>query len=325
MRRRMLLATAASLTLLAITAHTSAWAQATSWPDKPVKVIVPYAAGGATDAIARPWSEELSKAFGQQFVIENRGGASGMIGMEALVKSPADGYTLIMSPNAVLTILPSLRKTPYDPLQDVVPIGHTGEVLNGFVVHPKLGIKSMKELIDYAKANPGKLSYASSGNGTANHLRLEALKLKAGIDILHVPYRGGADALNDVLPGNVHMQNEPITLPHVKAGKLVLLAINGKVRNQDFPDVPTMTEAGIKDADVPIFFGFFGPKGLPGAIVEKLSKKMIELANDAEFKKKLWAVNAVLEPLTPDQMRKLVESDIKTNLEFIKAGNIKLE
>jgi tripartite-type tricarboxylate transporter receptor subunit TctC len=295
------------------------------WPDRPVKVIVPYAAGGATDAIARPWSEELSKALGQQFVVENRGGASGMIGMEALVKSPPDGYTLIMSPNAVLSILPSLRKTPYDPLKDVVPIGHTGEVLNGHVINPKLGIKTMQELIDYAKKNPGKISYASSGNGTANHLRLESLKLRAGIDILHVPYRGGADALNDVLPGNVHMQNEPVTLPHVKAGKLILLAINGTRRNPDFPDVPTLTEVGIKDADVPIWFGFYGPKGIPDAIVQKINAVMIEKSKDEAFLKKLWTVNAIPAPLTPAETRKLLEDDIKANLEVIKAANIKIE
>lgn len=300
-------------------------AQSTAWPDKPVKVIVPYAAGGATDAIARPWSEELSKAFGQQFVIENRGGASGMIGVEALVKSPPDGYTLIMSPNAPLTVLPNLRKTPYDPKKDLVPIGRTGDVTNGFVIHPSLGIKSMKELIDYAKKNPGKLTYASSGNGTANHLRLEALKLKAGIDILHVPYRGGADALNDVLPGNVHMQNEPITLPHVKAGKLILLAINGPVRNPDFPDVPTMTEAGIKDADVPIWFGFFGPAGLPKEIVNKMNGKMLELLKSDEFKKKLWAVNAIAPLQTPEQMAKAIDDDIAANLAVIKAANVKIE
>ncbi|MGE0700086.1 MAG: Bug family tripartite tricarboxylate transporter substrate binding protein [Hyphomicrobiaceae bacterium] len=300
-------------------------AQADKWPDRPVRVIVPYAAGGATDAIARPWAEELSKAFGQQFVIENRGGASGMIGMEALVKSAPDGYTLIMSPNAVLSILPSLRNTPYDPLTDVVPIGHTGEVLNGFAVHPKLGVKSMKELIEYAKKNPGKVTYASSGNGTANHFRLEALKLKAGIDILHVPYRGGADALNDLLPGNVHMQNEPVTLPHVKAGKLLLLAINGKQRNPDFPDVPTLSEVGVVGADVPIFFGFYGPKGLPEGIVTRMNAKMVELSKNADVRAKLWTVNAIPEPMSPSDLQKALQADIKANLEVIKAANIKLE
>jgi tripartite-type tricarboxylate transporter receptor subunit TctC len=322
MNRRSLFSVAAGMLALGISSMSLAEA---SWPDRPVKVIVPYAAGGATDAVARPWCEEFSKAFGQQFVVENRGGASGMIGVEALVKSPADGYTLIMSPNAPLTVLPHLRKTPYDPLKDLVPIARAGDVLNGFVINPKVGVKNWKEFIDYAKKNPGKLTYASSGNGTSNHLRLEALKLKAGLDILHIPYRGGADALNDVLPGNVHMQNEPITLPHVKAGKLVLLVINGPVRNPDFPDVPTLTEVGITGADVPILFGFYGPTGIPKDIVDKINAKARELAGNDDFKKKMWSVNAILPVQTPEEMSKAIAEDSKTNLEFIKAGNIKIE
>ncbi len=187
MDRRYLLALAGSLACLS----SSAFGQASSWPDKPVKVIVPFAAGGATDVIARPWAEELSRAFGHQFIIENRGGASGMIGVEALVKSPADGYTLIMTPSAPLSILPTLRKTPYDPIKSLMPIGRAGEVICGWVVHPSTGIKTLKELIDHAKKHPGKLSYGSAGNGTVTHFRLEALNIRSGIDILHVPYRGG--------------------------------------------------------------------------------------------------------------------------------------
>jgi tripartite-type tricarboxylate transporter receptor subunit TctC len=321
MHRRILLTVIAGATL----ALASQPAASQAWPEHPVRVIVPYAAGGATDAIARPWADELSRAFGQQFVIENRGGASGMIGMEALVKSPPDGYTLIMSPNAVLSVLPNLRKTPYDPTRDVVAVGHTGEVLNGLAIHPKLGIKTMDELIAYAKQNPGKLSYGSSGNGTANHLRLEALKLATGVDILHVPYRGGADALNDLLAGNVHMQNEPINLPHVKAGKLTLLSINGRQRNPDFPDVPTLSEVGIKNADVPIFFAFYGPKGMPDAIVKKINDKMVERAKDPEFLKKMWAVNAIPEPVSPAQLMQMLQDDITANLDVIKRANIRLE
>ena len=323
MRRREFLGIASSIVATGLAG--SEVAAQSSWPDKPVKVIVPYAAGGATDAIARPWCEEFSKALGQQFVVENRGGASGMIGVEALVKSPPDGATLLMTPNAPLTVLPHLRKTPYDPKADLVPIVHCGEVLNGFVIHPSVGVKSWKEFVEHARKNPGKLSYASSGNGTANHLRLEAIRLKLGLDILHVPYRGGADALNDVLPGNVHMQNEPITLPHAKAGKLILLAINGPQRNPDFPDVPTLTELGVTGADVPIWFGFFGPKGIAPEIVTKLNGVAQKLAADPEFKKKLWTVNAIASPRSPADIARLMEEDSATNQTFIKAGNIKIE
>ncbi len=207
-----------------------------SWPDKPVKLILPYAPGGATDLIGRPWAEALSKAFGQQFVVENRGGAGGMIGTEAVAKAAPDGYTLLLTPNATLTVLPSLRKTPYDPVKSFAPIARVGDLVCGFVVHPSVGVKTMPELLDYAKKNPGKLVYGSAGLGTSTHLRIEMLKVRAGIDILHVPYRGSADALNDLLPGTVQMMNEINVLPHVKAGKLILLNINHSTRNPDFPE-----------------------------------------------------------------------------------------
>ena len=185
--------------------------------------------------IGRPWADKLSQAFGQQFVVENRGGPSGMIGAEAAAKSAPDGYTFLLTPNAPLSVLPSLRKTPYDPVKSFDPVGRVGDVINGFVIHPSVGVKTFKEMVDYAKKNPGKLTYGSSGNGTSTHLRLEMLKYKAGIDILHVPYRGGADTLNDVLPGNVHMMNEPVSLPHVKAGKLILLNINARCATPTSP------------------------------------------------------------------------------------------
>lgn len=300
-------------------------AQAQSWPARPVRLIVPYAPGGATDAVARPWADKLSQAFGQQFVVENRGGASGAIGVEAAAKSPPDGYTLLFTPSAPLSVLPHLRKTPYDPVKSFDPIGRAGDVINGFVIHPSIGVKTFAELLEYAKKNPGKLAYASSGTGTATHLRLEALKIKTGVDILHVPYRGGADSLNDLLPGNVQMMNEPVTLPHVKAGKLILLNINGSERRPDFPDVPTLTELGVTGADVPIWFSFFAPAGVPKDIIRTLNAKMIELAKTEDMKAALWAVNAVVPLQTPEEMAKDLDIDSARNAEIIKAGNIKME
>ncbi len=313
-----------SSVLLAVSAFIGG-AQAQSWPTRPVKMIVPYAPGGATDAVARPWADRLGQVFGQQFVVENRGGASGAIGVEAAAKSPPDGYTLLFTPSAPLSVLPHLRKTPYDPIKSFDPIGRAGDVINGFVIHPSVGVKTFAELLEYAKKNPGKLAYASSGTGTATHLRLEALKLKTGVDILHVPYRGGADSLNDLLPGNVQMMNEPVTLPHVKAGKLILLNINGSTRRPDFPDVPTLTELGVTGADVPIWFSFFAPAGVPKDIIRTLNAKMIELAKTEEMKAALWAVNAVVPLQTPEEMAKDLEIDSARNAEIIKAGNIKME
>jgi tripartite-type tricarboxylate transporter receptor subunit TctC len=323
MRRRGFIILASSLLAVGLTHGIGAQAQ--TWPNRPVKLIVPYAPGGATDAVARPWADKLGQAFGQQFVVENRGGASGMIGVEAAAKSPPDGYTLLFTPSAPLSVLPHLRKTPYDPIKGFEPIGRAGDVINGFVVHPSVGVKTFAELLEYAKKNPGKLAYASSGQGTATHLRLEALKIKTGVDILHVPYRGGADSLNDLLPGNVQMMNEPVTLPHVKAGKLILLNINGRERRPDFPDVPTLTELGVTGADVPIWFSFFAPAGVPKEIIRTLNAKMIEIAKTEEMKAALWAVNAVAPLQTPEEMAKDLEIDSARNADIIKAANIKME
>jgi tripartite-type tricarboxylate transporter receptor subunit TctC len=323
MRRRTFLALACAA--LAASFSTDAVSQAQNWPDRTVKVILPYAPGGATDAIGRPWADKLSQAFGQQFVVENRGGAGGMIGAEAASKAPPDGYTLFLTPNAPLSVLPTLRKTPYDPVKSFDPVGRVGDVVTGFVIHPSVGVKTFKELIDYAKSNPGKLSFGSSGNGTANHMRLEMLKLKTGIDILHIPYRGGADTLNDILPGTIHMMNEPVSLPHVKAGKLILLNINGQVRHPDFPDVPTLTELGIEGADVPIWFSIYAPAGTPKEIVSKLNAKMLEIAKTDDMKSKMRAVNAFVPLQSPEEMAKDLLADIKTNADLIKSANIKID
>jgi tripartite-type tricarboxylate transporter receptor subunit TctC len=321
MQRREFLQVAGAM----LAAGFSTRASAQTWPERTVKVILPYAPGGATDAIGRPWSDKLSQAFGQQFVIENRGGAGGMIGAEAAAKSPPDGYTFFLTPNAPLSVVPTLRKTAYDPVKSFDPVGRVGDVVCGFVIHPSVGINTLEELIEYAKKNPGKLTFASSGNGTANHLRIEMLKLKTGIDILHVPYRGGADSLNDVLPGTVHMMNEPVSLPHVKAGKLILLNINGSARHPDVPDVPTLTELGITGADVPIWFSIFAPAGTPKDIISKLNAKMIEIAKTDDMKAKMRAVNAFVPLQTPEDMAKHLIGDIAANAELIKAANVKID
>lgn len=323
MRRRSFFGLA--IAVLAAGFSTNAFSQARSWPERAVKIILPYAPGGATDAIGRPWADKLSQAFGQQFVIENRGGAGGMIGAEAAAKSPPDGYTLFLTPNAPLSVVPTLRKTAYDPVKSFDPVGRVGDVVCGFVIHPSVGVKTLKEMIEYAKKNPGKLTFASSGNGTANHLRIEMLKVKTGIDVLHVPYRGGADSLNDVLPGTVHMMNEPVSLPHAKAGKLILLNINGTARHPDFPDVPTLTELGITGADVPIWFSIYAPAGTPKEIIAKLNAKMIEIAKTEDMQAKMRAVNAFVPLQTPEEMAKHLIEDIKANAELIKAANIKID
>jgi len=323
MQRRALLGLVALLSIIGLTGE--AWAQAASWPDKPVKLILPYAPGGATDLVGRPWADKLGQVFGQQFVIENRGGAGGMIGTEAAAKSAADGYTFLLTPNATLTILPSLRQTPYDPFKSFDPVGRVGDLVSGFVIHPSVGVKTFQELIEYAKRNPGKLAYGSAGLGTATQLRVEMLKFRAGLDILHVPYRGSADALNDLLPNTVQMMNEINVLPHVKAGKLVLLDINYPTRHPDFPDVPTLTELGYPDSDVPIWYLVCAPAGTPKDIVQKFNAKLVELAKTDEMIARMRAINVIVPPQTPEETRAYMVEDTKRNAELIKAANIKLE
>ena len=322
-RRQLITGTAAGL-IAALALAGPATAQA--WPDKPVKIVVPFAPGGATDQTARVWAEKLSSAFGQQFIIENRGGgASGSIGIESVVKSPADGYTLLYTPNASIAVVPQLRKVNFDPTKDLDPVARTGDAVVGFTIHPSLGIKTFNDMVEYARKNPGKLVYGSSGIGMANHLRLEAIKTKFKIDILHVPYRGGADTLNDHLPGVVHMMNEPITLQHVKAGKLILLNINGPLRHPEFPDVPSTTELGIADAEVPIWFSIWAPAGTPKDIREKMNARMAEIAASEDMKQRMLAVHVIVPKQSPDEMRKFLLDDIERNREVIRINNIKVE
>jgi tripartite-type tricarboxylate transporter receptor subunit TctC len=324
MKRREFLTLAGAAALSGVASPYVA-AQEATWPNKPVKIIVPYAPGGASDIIARPWADKLSQAFGQQFVIDNRGGAGGMIGTEAAAKSAPDGYTLLMTPNGPLTIIPSLRQAPYDAQNDLIPVARVGDLVCGFVIHPSVGPKNFAETIDYAKKNPGKLNFGSAGLATGTHMRLEMLKYKTGTDIVHVPYRGSADALNDLLPGNIHMMNEINVLPHVKAGKLILLNINYTKRSPDFPNVPTLTELGVAGADEPIWYCTFTPKGTPKGIIDKLNAKMREIAASDDMKQKMREISADVPLQTPEEIATFMKNDFATNAELIKVAKVKPE
>lgn len=325
MTARLLFAVCA-LALVAIGAAPGlAQSPADKWPERPVKLILPYAPGGATDIIGRPWADKLSHAFGQPFVIENRGGASGVIGTEAVSKAPADGYTFLLTPSAPLTVQPALRKLAYDPVKSFAPVGRVGDLISGFVINPATGIKTFKEMVEYAKKNPGKLAYGSAGVGSSSHLRVEMLKTVAGIDILHVPYRGNADALNDILANNVQMMNEINPFPHVKAGKLTLLDISFPTRHPDFPDTPTLFELGYGDAYVPSWYAMFAPAGVPESIIRKLNGKMVEIGRSPEMKALLLAVNVSIEPQSPEDMAVHLRDDIKRVGDLIKRIGIKAE
>ena len=262
LNRRRFLGTAAAFSATALNAVPTQ-AQPVAWPVRPVKLILPYQPGGATDLIARPWADKLTQAFGQQFVVENRGGASGSIGAEAASKAPPDGYTFMLTPNGPLSILPHFRKTAYDPAGSFLPVGRVGDLMNGYAVHPSVGITTFAEMVDYAKKHPGKLAYGSAGPATSSHLRLERTKHGLGLDILHVPYRGNGDAINDLLAGNIHLMNEINPMPHVKAGKLRLLNLSAPARHPEFPDVPTDAELKIDHLAVLSWYAIWAPAGTP--------------------------------------------------------------
>ncbi len=294
------------------------------WPNKPVRIIVPFAAGGGTDSLARFWAEKLGQAFGQPFVVENRGGGSGIIGAEATVKSPPDGYTLLLSSNSATVNLPLLRKVPYDAsaLELVVRVG---DAATGFCVHPSTGLKSVKDLVDYAKANPEKLVCCSSGLATSSHMRMEMLAYRAGVKFLHIPYRGGADALNDLLAGTVHFMNDPTCNPSAKAGKLNMLCVNHSSRSPEFPDAPTLTEAGYPNSDVPLWFSIWAPTGVPRPILDSLHAKVTEISKAPDVPARLLLTGMLPVTSTPAELVAFLDGERKATSELIKLANIKLE
>jgi tripartite-type tricarboxylate transporter receptor subunit TctC len=296
-----------------------------AWPTKPVKLIVPYAPGGASDFMARPWAEKLTQAFGEPFVIDNRGGASGAIGTEAVARATPDGYTFLFTPGATLTVLPQLRKVNYDPMKDFIPVGRVGDLVCGFVIRPDVGPTTIKEVVEYARKNPGKLAFGSAGLGTYSQMRIEMLKLRGGVDILHVPYRGSADALNDLLSGQVQMMNEINVIPHVRAGKLLLLDINFPTRHPDFPNVPTLTEAGFQNSDVPIWYSIQAPTGTPRPVLETLNAKINEISATPDMVKKLREINVQAPQQTLAEMLPFRETDWASNGHLIKEAKIKID
>lgn len=303
-------------------------AQAQSdYPSRPVRCIVPYAAGGGTDFIARGTTEKLSRQIGQQFVIEHRGGAAGALGAESVVKSTPDGYTLLLTPQGPIQLLPHLRKLAYDPLKDLIPVGRMAEQIAGMAVHPSLGVKTLAEFIAILKKNPGKYTYATAGVGSVNHLRGETFKLMAGVDLLHVPYKGVGEALPDLLSGVVQCMFDSVIFPHAKAGKLTMMTMLGAERYSEFPDVPTMKEQGFPDYDVPVWFGIYAPLGTPAPIMEKLHREIATVHADEDFRAKQFAggTQVYREALSLPQLREKVAAQSAQFADLIRRANIKLD
>jgi tripartite-type tricarboxylate transporter receptor subunit TctC len=322
--RRKLICAAGSTALYAIR-NSNARAQGTvDWPTRPVRLIVNFPGGSTTDYATRIFADYLSRRVGQQFVVINRGGASGVLGIEAAVKSPPDGYTFLVTPGYSVVIAPHLLKVSFDPFKDLVPVTQFVDAALVIAVHASVPVDSVAELVTFAKHNPGKLKWATPGIGSTAHLLLEAFKLRVGIDILHVPYRGGNQTLPDFLAGVVQIDADPITLPHVLAGKAKLLAVLDRNRHPDFPDVPLLQDI-YPELDFLPWLGVFAPKDTPHAIVRRLSEEMNKIADDVELRQNLAHSGLAAHRGTPEELSVLMRRDYERYGKLARHLNLRLD
>ncbi|WP_439606018.1 Bug family tripartite tricarboxylate transporter substrate binding protein [Hydrogenophaga sp.] len=323
--RRALLASASTSLLLVLPAV--AMAQAVAWPSKPVRVVVNFPAGSSPDVLARAVSQPLQQALGQPVIVENRSGASGMIGAEMVAKSSADGYTLLMTAGSTITTNPFIYKSiPYDTEKDLTPVAAVARIVLFLEARGDLPVKDAREFLAYLKANPGKLSYGSAGNATGLHLAGEMLKSQAGVYALHVPYRGAAPAMQDLLAGQVDFFFDPgIGLAHVRANKLRLLAVAGMRRSTAFPDVPTLDEVGIKGFDAGQTHGFYAPAGTPAPVVDRLNREINRILATPAAKAQIDAIGAEATPLSVQQFATVMADDSKRYAAIIKERQIKAD
>ena len=305
----------------------------TAWPSKPVRIIVPFTAGGTTDILARAMAPELTKAFGQPFVIENRAGAGGNIGADLVAKSPADGYTILMGTVGTHGINKALyAKMPYDSQKDFAPITLVAGVPNVMVMNTDkakaLGINTAADFVKYAKSNPGKLSMASSGNGTSIHLAGELFKSRTGIFMAHIPYRGSGPALLDLVGGNVDVMfdNLPSALPQIKAGKLKAFAVTSAVRSAATPELPTIEEAvNLKGFDASSWFGLLAPAGTPPDIVNRIQQEVAKSLGTAAMKEKLLGQGAIPGGNTPEQFNTFINAEHIKWAQVVKVSGAKVD
>jgi tripartite-type tricarboxylate transporter receptor subunit TctC len=317
---------ALTIGLAAFAFCTASFAQ--TWPAKPIKWIVPFAPGGTTDILARTIGEKLTVALGQPVIIENKPGAGGGVGADFTAKSPPDGYTIMGGTISTHAINASLYKTlPYDPVKDFVPITMIARVPNMLVVNPEIPAKNVAELITLLKANPGKYSFASSGNGTSQHLSGELFKSMAGVDMQHIPYKGSPPALQDVVAGQVAMTFDNITTawPLAKGGKLRALAVTTAKRSAIAPDVPTLSESGLAGYEVGSWQGVFAPAGTPAPIIGRLNTEIVKIINMPEVKEKLIALGAEPAGNSSDEFGAIVKTEVVKWAEVVKKSGAKVD
>lgn len=315
-----------NLLLLYVTCYALS-AAAQGWPARPIRFIAPFPPGGGTDLNARMIAPRLAEALGQQVVVENRPGAGGMVGTELVAKSAPDGYNMVIATIGPIAINPSLyAKMAYDPVKDLAPVTLTGEVPNALVVHPTLPAKSVKELIALAKQRPGELNYGSSGTGAGDHLSAEMLNAMAGIRMVHVPYKGGPQAMVDLISGNIQLIFVTLAsgMPYIRGGRVRVMAMASPQRFPRLPDVPTVAEAGVSGFAVTNWAGVFVAAGTPRPIVDRLNSEIVKALSTPDVRQKLLELGLVAGTNTPEQFATFIQSETVKWAKVVKEANIKL-
>ncbi|HKC53987.1 MAG TPA: tripartite tricarboxylate transporter substrate binding protein [Burkholderiales bacterium] len=301
-------------------------ASSQSWPSKPLRYIVPFPPGAFNDTLARTLAAELPKTLGQPVIVENRPGGNTLIGTEAAAKSPADGYTLF---GAALpfAVVQSLYKTSFDVTKDFAPITLAGVTPNLLVANPSVPFSDVKGMIAYAKANPGKLNYASTGNGSSNHLSFELFKSMTGTLVTHIPYKGSAPAVTDLIAGQVQVMfdNTPNVLPHVRAGRLKAIAVSSKTRTSLAPEIPTVDESGVPGYDVGVWFGVLTVAGTPREIVQRLNTDMVKILASPEIRERFGNTGVEVVAGTPEQFSTFLKSEVARWAKVVQDANIKAD
>jgi tripartite-type tricarboxylate transporter receptor subunit TctC len=301
-------------------------ASAQAWPNRPIRMVIPWPPGGTTDILARIIQPPLSTALGQPVVIENRGGASGAIGTAELLRSAPDGHNIgIVTSTLVSAAL--LTRQPYHPVNDVTPILHLADVANILAVHPSLPVHSVRELIDYGKANPGKLSFGSPGIGSAVHISGEMFKLMTGIDMVHVPYRGGGPAIAALVGGEIQMMfgNGSSTLPHARTGAVRALGVTSAQRQLYLPDVPSIAEAALPGFNIVEWYAVIGPAGIPAPVVDRLNREFMAIVGTPEGRARLLDLGSQVVGGTPAQMATLLQGDVDKIGRVVREARIAVE
>jgi tripartite-type tricarboxylate transporter receptor subunit TctC len=302
--------------------------QTDPWPSKPLRVVVPFPAGGGTDIVARDVTQKMAQTTKWTFVIDNKPGSGGNLGIDAAAKAPADGYSLVIGQTSNLAINPSLySKLPYDPIKDLTPIGLIGNAPLVLVVATDSPLKTLADVVKAAKAQPGTINYATSGNGTVAHLATELFQRDAGIKLTHIPYKGATQGINDVIGGQVqlYISSVPTMLGHIKNGKLRPLAVTSATRTDDLPQTPTVAESGYKGFEAVTWFGLLGPAKLPTSVVKTANSELNKVLNTPDLRKKLEDQGLNVTPSSPDEFGKLIKTDMAKWAPVVKDSGAKVD